>query len=95
MAKKKYKTWLKPRNEKGRFTKVIKVAPAPVMQVRTPEERAETMRVLYQWRDQRREYANLAKRAAKEERYGGLRSIALFTAMSAVMVGLLFAGVVT
>ena len=92
MARKKHKTWLKPRNEKGRFTKVVV---APVMRERTAEEKAETMRVLYQWRDERRRYAQLAKQAAREERWGGLRSIALFTAMSAVMVGLLLAGTMT
>jgi hypothetical protein len=62
---------------------------------RTPQQLAETMRVLHQWKTARREYNEQLAAARKEERWSGLRSIGLFAAISAVMIGLLFAGAMT
>ncbi len=59
----------------------------------TPEQQVATMTTLYAWRDARREYNRLLAESQREERWGGIRSIGLFAAISAVMVGLLVAGV--
>ena len=72
-----------PRNELGRFQPLPKVAP------RQPTNWA----VLYEWRDARLEYAEQLKHAKHEQRWGGLRSIAILSLMSTVLVGMLVAGV--
>ncbi len=58
-----------------------------------PRDITETMRALYEWRDARREYDRQLAGIKSEERWGGLRSLALLAVISSVMVGMLVAGV--
>ena len=74
-----------PRNAQGRFAKKRPEA--------TPTEQAATMAALYEWRDARREYDQQLVLARREDRIVGVRSLAIFTLMSAVLVGMLVAGV--
>lgn len=60
--------------------------------IRTPEQQAETMQVLYRWRDERRAYAAMVEAVKRERRWSGVRSIGLLVAISAVMVFALVAG---
>jgi hypothetical protein len=48
---------------------------------------------LYQFRDDWRAYRKLEAAAKREEKIGSFRSICLFAAMSAIMVGFLMMGV--
>jgi hypothetical protein len=75
------------RGPDGKFVKKV------VYLERTPEQRADTMNFLYNWRDERRMYRQHMEKAKKEARWAPLRSIFLVTLMSAVLVGLLIAGV--
>lgn len=71
------------RNAKGQF----------VRELPTLEERTRSMMALYEWREGRRQYTAQLAKARHEERFGGLRSLAIATAMSAVLVVFLIAGV--
>jgi len=71
------------RDERGRFLRVEQ----------TPEEKAAAMAALYEWRDARREYNTQLTLAEREQRFVGLRSLAIFATISAVLVGVLIASV--
>lgn len=84
MSKRVHHARRQVRGSGGKFVK----ARRPV----TALEAAETMKALYAWRDERRVYAQQVKAANREERWGALRSIALLSLMSTVLVGMLLAG---
>jgi hypothetical protein len=65
-----------------------------IQPIEKPKPRQPTdWEVLYQWRDARRDYAALLKRTKHEERWGGVRSLAIVASISSVLVFFLVAGV--
>ena len=73
-----------PRALNGRFQAVPqrpKPAPVPIDWI-----------AIYEWRDCWRAYRHQQEAIRHEARWGGIRTFAIFAAMSAVLVGLLVAG---
>lgn len=83
MVSRRVLAYQRPRAANGQFKPMTKPA------LRNPID----WNVLYQFRDDWRLYRTLVANAKREERWSGLRSIAIFTTMSAVLVGMLVAGV--
>jgi hypothetical protein len=71
-----------PRAANGRFQAVPKAPPSKPVD----------WNAIYEWRDAWRAHLQQVEAAKRETRWGGLRSIGLFTAISAVMIGMLIAG---
>ena len=83
----KRKIQLRPRDAAGKFLPVVKIRPL--------EERVANMEALREWCKLRHDYVQQLAHVKREERWGGVRTLAIFTAISTVLVGLLVMGVMS